>query len=131
MSINIEGARYNIEYLKTLAEQCDILCIQEHWLHEFECENFFETNFPNMKFTVKCAESEVLFQRTVNKHGVAILWKQYLNPYVKKLDDGNDKIIGITLQNKQDQYCIFNIYGPTQGKAGANKMLLHSFKLDP
>ena len=101
-------------------DDCDILCVQEHWLHDFECENFFETNFPGVKYHYKCAESDISFQRTVNKHGVAILWKQELNPYITKLQDGNDRIIGIKLQNKQNQYCIINVYGPTQGKSGAS-----------
>ena len=47
--------------------------------------------------------------------GVAIFWNKKLNPFMNKLDDGNERIIAVELSTGCDKWCIICVYLPTQG----------------
>ncbi|MCG8113322.1 MAG: endonuclease/exonuclease/phosphatase family protein, partial [Candidatus Thiodiazotropha taylori] len=92
----------------------EIVCIQEHWLWEFQ-KNWFEDNIENFQFLARCHDSnENLsnFNIPRGRSGVAILWKNDISNKVSKLDVGNERIVAVEL-NFDTKICLINVYMPT------------------
>jgi hypothetical protein len=45
---------------------------------------------------------------------VAILWPSERDKYIKKLTDGNERIIAAEIQTKNKPICLINVYFPTK-----------------
>ena len=51
--------------------------------------------------------------KNVRKKGVAIMWPKQWTQYIKRLDDGNERVIGIELKGSPNNVCMINVYMPT------------------
>ena len=56
-SINIQNIKSNIPYLHTLLEEHDLVCIQEHWLFNYE-QNWISNNIKNLKVHIKSVDDD-------------------------------------------------------------------------
>ena len=56
ISLNIEGVKGNYAYLDSLLQKDSIVCLQEHWLWNFETDIVSEL-FPDYKHFIRCADS--------------------------------------------------------------------------
>ncbi|MES9879262.1 MAG: reverse transcriptase domain-containing protein [Sedimenticola sp.] len=111
----MEGVKGNCASLIELARQEKIVCLQETWLWTYESDTI-NNIIPNYDSFVRCDdlnENISNFQAPRGKAGVAILWPAKWSQYVKRLEDGNDRIIGIEMNLPDDDICIFNAYLPT------------------
>ena len=111
---NIEGVKSNTVYFQKLCKDYDFVCVQEHWLWDFQKHEMQSLSL-NKDFHIRCYDStEPLtgFRLPRGQGGVSILWPTYLSSRVKKLEDGNERIIGIELSGTE-KLCIINVYLPT------------------
>jgi hypothetical protein len=49
------------------------------------------------------------FQVPRGRGGVAILWPSGRDKYIKKLTDGNERIIAVEIQTKNKPICLINV----------------------
>ena len=61
-----------------------------------------------------CNEPISNFQVPRGRGGVAILWPIERDKYIKKLTDGNERIIAAEIQTKNKPICLINVYLPTK-----------------
>ena len=121
-SLNIQGVKSNITYLKTLLGNLDVLCIQEHWLFSLE-KSYLETIDQNFTCTAKSVDD--LIQRLDYKHrrgfgGVCIMYRKELEPYIEVLDIENVRLNVINIATEGKSTLLVNAYMPsniTQGDA--------------
>ena len=116
VSLNIEGIKGNSTYLNSLLSPENIVCIQEHWLWDFET-NIMDQFSSDFDYYIRCTdtfEDKITDQYVPRgKGGICILWHKSLSRCVKKLDVGNDRIQAIQLQTKESKIIIINVYMPT------------------
>ena len=48
------------------------------------------------------------------KRGIAIIWPKLIDKYIKRLEDGNNRIMTIKIQSTSKTICLVNTYLPTQ-----------------
>lgn len=116
VSLNVEGIKGNSAYLHTLLQRDNIVCLQEHWLWEFESGGL-DRMFPGYDSAIRCNDtfeekiSNLLIPR--GKGGVCTLWHSSLTPFIKRLDVGNERIQAIQLSLKPSKVIVINVYMPT------------------
>ena len=78
-SFNCNGFKArNYDYITKVFNNCDILLLQETWLHNFEHNNFSKI-LPRCQFSAVSAMDETDVQRVGRPYGgVAILWNKAL-----------------------------------------------------
>ena len=95
----------------------DIVCIQEHWLYNFEkynLENF--CNDHGFDCFLKCCDDADQLQRPRGKDGTCILWRKAISRNIKELPDGSDKICAVMRESgSHGPVCIKNIYLSCRG----------------
>ncbi|MES9880886.1 MAG: reverse transcriptase family protein [Sedimenticola sp.] len=113
-SFNVEGCRTNASYLQTLQSKTSIICLQEHFLWDFQ-SNELKLILPDYDNFVRCHDtSDPLTGSKIPKGqaGVAILWPRAWSPYVKSLPDGNNRVVAVSF-NARKKICLVNVYMPT------------------
>ncbi|CAC5400430.1 unnamed protein product [Mytilus coruscus] len=104
----------NALFINSLESSSDIICIQEHWLYEFQKQSLCNV-LPNMDMFIRCSDTyeEISnFNRPRGKGGVAIAWKRFLTPSISEIPSGNNRIIAIELKSPM-KICIICVYMPT------------------
>jgi exonuclease III len=117
-TLNVENFRTNLLYINSLVKKCSIVCIQEHWLYNFEVPVITE-GLDNICAAVKCVDDEdpiSPLQRPRGKGGVAIIWKKDIDHLVTALEDGGDRIQCIIINANGTKLCIACTYMPCRGK---------------
>ncbi|CAC5359228.1 unnamed protein product [Mytilus coruscus] len=72
----------------------DIICIQEHWLYEFQ-KQILGPVLPNMDMHIRCSDTNEEignFKLPRGKGAVTIAWKNHLTPSVQEIQSGNNRI---------------------------------------
>ena len=80
-------------------------------------KDYIERNVPNMINHTRCHDvNEPIsnFQIPRGRGGGAILWPKAWDSHVKKLEDGNERIIAIEIQTMNKPTCLVNVYMPTK-----------------
>ena len=111
-TVNIEGVKSNIPFLIELSKSEPIICIQEHWLHDYE-QSVMENLIPNYSGSVQgwdINEKVTNFKARRGKGGVAIMWPKHWTQYIRQLDEGNERIIGIEVKGSPNSIFIINVY---------------------
>ena len=114
-TVNIEGIKLNIPFLIELARWEQIICIQEHWLNDYE-KSAIENLVVNYTAFVRCWDSNkrvTYFKARRENVGVAIMWPKSSVHQVKRLDDGSERIIGTEVKGCKENIYIFCMYMPT------------------
>ena len=114
MSLNIEGMQSNQVYIRDVIEQHnpDIICVQEHWLFNFEQNKMSEIH-PLYDATTKSVDDNDPIspkQRPRGYGGVSILWKKDLP--VTVMPDGSNRTMVIQIGNAKT---LVNTYLPCRG----------------
>lgn len=92
LSFNIEGIRGNAPYLQELLRVNDVLCLQEHWLWDFE-KHDSNLLFPGYNYHIRSVDTEFPkshFVRSRGYGGVLIAWKETFDNYIRPLENGNN-----------------------------------------
>ncbi len=102
-------------YLTKLFERSDIVCVQEHWLYQFQ--------LPDLDSLLNCHSHgrAVDFYNPIppkgwlrGHGGVVIIWHEEMNPYITKQDDGNERVVVCTIQRlTKKPICLINVYMPS------------------
>ncbi len=114
-SLNIQGACQNAAYVHEALPDCDIVCLQEHCLMSYEIEEMTKC-FPNHLQHSRCVDEDQQPEhgrRTGGHGGVTTMWKQRLNPYAERHEDGNSRIAVTTFTIPGSPLCIINCYLPS------------------
>ena len=114
MTSNIEGVKANKLYLQKLCQENDIVCLQEHWLWDFE-KDWFKNEFMDFESFVRCHDSNdniSNFNVPRGRAGIAILWNKKFSDFVSRLDAGNERVMAVEI-NGNSKLCIINVYLPT------------------
>ena len=130
VSCNIEGVKNNMVYFQKICKNFDIICIQEHWLYEFQSHEMAQY-VPDKDIFTCCSDySDPLlgFNLPKGKGRVSILWPKQLTSKVKRLNEGNERVIAIEIKGQED-ICIVNVYMPTNNSS-TNSHLEYSECLD-
>ena len=94
--MNIENFHTNKLYLKELMDTYEIICLQEHWLYNFEqstLDDFCaENNFDSYIKSADDSDPIIPLQRPRGKGGVAILWRENISKNIQKILDGSNRI---------------------------------------
>lgn len=111
VSFNCNSLRKRMDTVRDLAQQYDIICLQELLIFK---ENLFllneiDSNFDHVSFVCDNSEDEIVEGRP--KNGVAILWRNDISDIVK-LVKHDDRVIGITLDDGYLNVLLLNIYMP-------------------
>jgi hypothetical protein len=114
ISLNVDGINSNMVFLRELIEehQPHVLCLQEHWLFNFEQSKLQEIH-PKYQYAAKSVDDNDTItphQRPRGYGGVAILYDNSLT--VKKQTDGGEIIQVITIGQN---IAIINCYLPCRG----------------
>ncbi|CAG2257430.1 unnamed protein product [Mytilus edulis] len=120
-TLNIQNARSNELYLKQVLKRCEILCIQEHWLYSSE-KHYLNTVSNMHEVEAKSVDDNI---DTPYRHfryhmwkrlwggGVATFWRKDIDNAVKYMPDGNERIIVLTVNTKEQPICLINVYMPS------------------
>ena len=134
MTYNAEGIERNIVCTTTLMALNDIMCIQEHHLHEFEKSKLQEM-FPDYSCDAKSYDQISLLDPShkpaAGRGGVATLWKRQLDPHVTRSPkEGNERILVVTFETPGNKpICIINCYLPSGNAAAAIELFLEDIDL--
>ena len=127
-SFNVQGVHSNKHFVTEIAEKCDILCIQEHWLKEYDLVDL--TKIFNGKLIQSKAQYDTHVdhsRKTIGHGGIATIIGEKLAPFVDSgTTDGNDRILVTTINIESGPLCILNCYLPSGNTAEA----LEKFKED-
>jgi hypothetical protein len=96
---------------------CDILCLQEHWLLNYE-KNVLTSIFPDHNFVIKCTDDnnpDLPMYRRRGKAGTAVIWKKHLDHLIEPLPDGSDRVQAISVALTVPPLLLINTYMPTMG----------------
>ena len=105
----------NVPFLIELSKCELIICIQEHWLHDYE-QSTIENLIPIYSTFIQCwdiNEKVTNFKARRGKGSVAIMWPKQWTRYIKRLDDGNERVIGIEMKASTNSVFIINVCMPT------------------
>ena len=121
-SLNVQGIHQNRIFTTDTKQRCDILCIQEHWLNEYEKQDL-ALIFPGKIIRCKCVkEDQNHARRTSGQGGVAIIIDESLGPYLDpESRDGNERILVTTFKTGKTPICIINCYLPSGTSSTANE----------
>ena len=116
-SLNIQNILANEVYLKAVLSKCDILCLQEHWIFSNR-KNIFQEIITSHEVEAKSVDDEnPLFDHKSIRGfaGIAICWRKSLTHAIKVQEEGNHRMMVITIACKPTPICIINVYVPTIG----------------
>ncbi|CAC5392439.1 unnamed protein product [Mytilus coruscus] len=101
MTLNIEVVKSNLNYLRDIAKDHNlIICLQEHWLWGYET-NFFEKHFPLHSICSRSHDDNdpiPNFKARRGQAGIAIMWPTSLNKFIHKLPDSNSRVMAIKIE---------------------------------
>ena len=85
----------NVAYFQKLCKAFNIVCIQEHWLWEFQSQEISKLS-SEKDFIIHCSDylEPITGDRLPRgKGGVCILWPKEWSSKVKRLNDGNERVV--------------------------------------
>lgn len=95
----------------------NIICIQEHWLYNFQLKNLTDL-FPTLQWAVKCIDDNspiAPLYRPRGHFGVACAWHPSIDQFIKLLPDGSNSIIALQVKSANTSMVLINSYLPTVG----------------
>ena len=121
-SYNSHGSSFDrLLYIQEIFDDCDILLIQEHWLHKGNLDIYKSVlKHCEIHGTSGMNQNEVLIGRPFGE--TAILWKSNLKFSVTPIEMSNCHVCGINIKVGHLHYLLFNAYMPCDGSLKA-----HSF----
>ena len=113
----MENLKTNIEYVLHLLDEADILCLQEHWMYNYE-EPLINELLPNLHYNMKCTDDNdpiTPCMKPRGKGGVITIWKPTVDKLITPLNDGSTRCVLVKVENHPKPIYIVNTYMPTDG----------------
>ena len=126
-SLNVQGIHQNKLFATEAVNKYEILCLQEHWLNEYDKADL-ATMFPDKIIRCKCTSEEIdNSRRSSGTGGVATILDKKLEPFIlPESTDGNDRIQVNTLKIGDHRICIVNCYLPS----GTSRIAVDKYEED-
>ena len=120
-SYNCNGFKSrNYNYIKEIFQKCDILLLQETWLHTFEHKNFSNI-VTKCNYHAISAMDETDVQRIGRPYGgVAILWNKNLKLSFIPITTNSNRVCAINIKCDYYNLIIFNVYMPNDNDSNEN-----------
>lgn len=117
-TFNVKNIRSNDIAVNQLLDVSDVICIQEHWLYNFEQDAMLQLNSNFDAYTKSVDDDNPIspFHKPRGFSGVSIMWNKKLKDSVYKIPDGGKRIVCIELQTESKKLCILNAYLPCRGR---------------
>ena len=107
---------YNNDFANLILKNFPIICIQEHWLFDFEKDRLSKL-IPGRSFHSRSVDQD---EPIIPTHrplcgwgGVATLWSHELDMYVTRTDEGNNRVLATLFDLPGYSLCIINCYLPS------------------
>ena len=111
-SFNCKGFKYrNYNYISKLFEKSDVLLLQEHWLYNFEF-NEFNRILKRCKYVSKSSMNECCINEGRPFGGVAILFKDVNGFFFEEIPTISDRIVAVRFQFGSFRCVFASIYMP-------------------
>ena len=113
-TLNCEGVVRSTDYIKSFIDEtsCDILCLQELWLHENDLVKLGNIN-SNYMYTGVFGMSSSQILRGRPYGGTAILFKKSLAQYVTRINCKNKRVSGVKICMNNNFTCLLlSVYMP-------------------
>ena len=111
VTCNIKGAISNKHYLEKLYKENHIICIQEHWLWDFQ-KHWLDENLQEVNVFSRCHDTNESIPNFNIPRGRSGIWQNGISDKITKLDAGNERVIAIEV-NLDIKLCNINVYMPT------------------
>ena len=112
-SFNCKGFKpRNYSYVKKLFEDASILLIQEHWLYNFECDNFSKILI-NSSYHAKSSMPDNVLLKGRPYGGTAIIYRNNLNAKITPLNTSTPRLCAVMMESNQYNLIIVCVYMPT------------------
>ena len=126
-SYNCQSFRRNIDYIKILLNDCDVLFLQETLLpqHAFnlaESLNNGDSKY-EYSFVSSTREDDCFVGRSSG--GLACIWKKRLSPFIDVIHV-TDRIHGLSIKNNKEAILLLNIYCPCDYRNDESRRLFLS-----
>jgi hypothetical protein len=109
-------------YVKSITQNTHVLCLQEHWLLNFE-RSTVDEYFPNYKCQIKCVDDNTPLPpkyRIRGHAGTIILWPETIDQWIEPLPDGSDRTNVVIINTADGPILLINSYMPTEGAANSD-----------
>ena len=116
-TLNVENIKTNIEYVHHLLKRVDILCVQEHWLYNFE-EPLLKQLIPHVCYHLKCVDDDDPISPLLKPKGVAgvlTMWNPKIDHMITAIADGSPRCAVIQIGSGVKPTFLINSYLPTEG----------------
>ena len=112
-SFNVKGFKdRNYNMIRELFNICDILCVQETWLYNFQHKTIGKV-LPNSIYYATSSMDETNIDRVGRPYGgCAIIFHKSLNFVIKNLNTSSGRLCAVTASNSTNNYLIFSVYMP-------------------
>ena len=116
-TLNVQNIKANAVAVQQLLTPSGILCLQEHWLFDFETHflNGLSNCHSYHSKSVDAGDPISPLQRPRGCGGVAIIWPSDWDSKVERCHDGGVHIVAITIKCNPRNLCVINTYMPTRG----------------
>ena len=109
ISYNCRSARLHFDIIKILAEQCDILMLQETLLNDENISILENIDDFNVAHTPSIRKNNTFVGRS--KGGLVVMWRNFPHINIFPLHC-NERVMGLKIHNDGFVYMILNVYLP-------------------
>lgn len=122
MTLNAKNVKSNQIYVKNLLQSCDICCVQEHWLFQFQLDmlNEIDSNFQSHAKAVDERDPISPLQVPRGYGGNAILLRKNWDLKTSLRKDGSDRIVVLEIE-AIPSICIISAYLPCRGNTSRER----------
>ena len=116
MSLNIESIKNNSSPLISHLPNCDIVCLQEHWLYDYQ-KDYIREITDSHDYAICCSDMNEPITPLLRRRGyggIVTLWNKNLSHLVKELPEKSERVQAtmITTRPPNKNLCIINTYMP-------------------
>ena len=116
-TLNVDGTYSNEAYIKELLKTCDLLCIQEHWLYDFENQYLkqIDPQFTCSAKSVDMYDPIPPIARKKGHGGTAILYRKELANNIEELPEGSERTVVVKINTHPKPTILATVYCPCRG----------------
>ena len=128
-SYNCQSAKRNFGGINKLCNESDVVFIQEHWLFPSELTSLNNIHHDFVSFGVSSMDPSTNLIVGRPYGGVAVLWKNYLSPFIRPVSYDDDRIIGLEYSFCDFKMLFVGVYLPYDTKNNFGQYVYYLAKL--
>ena len=130
-SYNCQSFRRNIDFIRDLLRDCDVLFLQETILpqHSFSIADLLSDRDQQFEYSFVSSTRDDADFSGRSSGGLACIWKKQLTPFIE-IVPATDRIHGLSLRNMEESILLLNIYAPCDYRNNESRQLFQSTMAD-